>query len=186
MEDNLGNSLSEVRLAQQGKFQQLLGENPPTFNPLLALNETVVADGVFKTPRFRNVELTAPYMHNRGFLTLEQGVDFYNRGGNFDSFSSFPVLNLTANEKAALVAFLQGLTDDRVLDNKAPFDHPQIFFPNGHPGNEQTVNNNGMGKATENLVEIPAVGHNGGAPLPNFLAASSQQALSILEVRNEK
>ncbi|PSM48198.1 cytochrome C peroxidase [Chroococcidiopsis sp. CCALA 051] len=169
-EDLLGNSLSEVRLAQQGKFQQLLGENPPTFNPPLDPNEIVVADGAFKTPGLRNVELTAPYMHNGGFLTLEQVVDFYNRGGDFESFPSLPELNLTASEKAALVAFLKGLTDDRVRYDKAPFDHPQIFVPNGHPGNEQTVNNDGTGKATENLVEIPAVGRNGGNPLPNFLA----------------
>ncbi|MGL4621857.1 cytochrome-c peroxidase [Chroococcidiopsis sp.] len=170
-DDLLGNSLSEVRLAQQRKFQQLLGENPPTFNPPLDPNETVVADGAFKTPGLRNVELTAPYMHNGGFLTLEQVVDFYNRGGDFEGFPSLPVLNLTANEKAALVAFLQGLTDDRVRYDKAPFDHPQIFVPNGHPGNEKTANNDGTGKATDNLVEIPAVGRNGGDPSPNFLAA---------------
>lgn len=168
-DDLLGNSLSEVRLAQQGKFQQLLGENPPTFNPPLDPNEVVVADGAFKTPGLRNVELTAPYMHNGGFLTLEQVVDYYNRGGDFDSFPSLPVLNLTANEKAALVAFLQGLTDDRVRYDKAPFDHPQIFVPNGHPGNEKTVNNDGTGKATDRLAEIPAVGRNGGDPSPNFL-----------------
>lgn len=169
-DDLLGNSLSEVRLAQQGKFPQLLGDNPPTFNPPLEPNEVVVANGALKTPGLRNVELTAPYMHNGGFLTLEQVVDFYNRGGDFDSFPSLPELNLTANEKAALVAFLKGLTDDRVRYDKAPFDHPQIFVPNGHPGNEKTVNNDGTGKATENLVEIPAIGRNGGDPLPNFLA----------------
>jgi cytochrome c peroxidase len=171
-----GNPLSEVRLAQQGKFQQLLGENPPTLNPPLNPNETVVADGAFKAPGLRNVELTAPYFHNGGQATLEQVVDFYNRGGDF---GGLPVLNLTPEEKQALVAFLKGLTDERVRNQRAPFDHPQLFIPNGHPGNQNSVTidpsvqtQNGVTQATDALLEIPAVGRNGGNPLPNFLATS--------------
>jgi len=37
--------------------------------------------GMFKTPTVRNVELTAPYMHNGVYKTLEEVVDFYNKGG---------------------------------------------------------------------------------------------------------
>ncbi|WP_414587388.1 cytochrome-c peroxidase [Scytonema sp. PCC 10023] len=171
-----GNPLSEVRLAQQGKFKQLLGEDPPTLNPPLDPNETVVADGAFKTPGLRNVELTAPYFHNGGQATLEQVVDFYNRGGDF---GGLPVLKLTADEKQDLVAFLKALTDERVRNQKAPFDHPQLFVPNGHPGNQNSVTNDpsvqtqdGVTQATDALLEIPAVGRNGGNPLPNFLATS--------------
>jgi hypothetical protein len=174
----LGNPLSEVRLAQQGKekFKQLLGEDPPTLNPPLSSTETVIADGAFKTPGLRNVELTAPYFHNGGQATLEQVVDFYSRGGDF---GGLPVLNLTSDEKQALIAFLKGLTDEGVRYQRAPFDHPQLFVPNGHPGDQNSVTidpnvqtQDGVKQAKDALLEIPAVGRNGGNPLPNFLAAS--------------
>ncbi|KAB8321336.1 cytochrome C peroxidase [Tolypothrix campylonemoides VB511288] len=172
----LGNPLSEVRLAQQGTFKQLLGEDPPTLNPPLTSNENVVAEGAFKAPGLRNVELTAPYFHNGGQATLEQVVDFYSRGGDF---GGLPVLNLTAEEKQALVAFMKGLTDERVRNQRAPFDHPQLFVPNGHPGNQNSVTidpnvqtQDSTTQATDALLEIPAVGRNGGNPLPNFLASS--------------
>ncbi|MEH2397410.1 cytochrome-c peroxidase [Nostoc sp.] len=161
-----GNPLSEARLAQLGKFQALLGENPPILSPPLSPNETVFADGAFKAPGLRNVELTAPYFHNGGQATLEQVVDFYNRGGDF---GVLPPLNLSPEEKQQLVAFLKGLTDERVRYEKAPFDHPQLFVPNGHPGNQRSVTNDGTGKATDSLLEIPAVGRYGGTGTPNFL-----------------
>jgi len=161
-----GNPLSEARLAQLGTFKNLLGENPPILTPPLNLSESVVADGAFKAPGLRNVELTAPYFHNGGQATLEQVVDFYNRGGDFGGLRP---LNLSPEEKQQLVAFLKGLTDERVLYDKAPFDHPQLFVPNGHPGNSSSVTDDGTGNATDSLLEIPAVGRNGGTGTPNFL-----------------
>ncbi|MHC5598651.1 MAG: cytochrome-c peroxidase [Nostoc sp.] len=161
-----GNPLSEARLAQLGKFQLLLGENPPILNPPLNSSETVVPDGAFKAPGLRNVELTAPYFHNGGQATLEQVVDFYNRGGDFGALSA---LNLSPEEKQELVAFLKALTDDRVKYQKAPFDHPQLFVPNGHPGSTTHVTNDGTGKATDSLLQIPAVGSNGDNGTPDFL-----------------
>ncbi len=169
--DGKGNPLSEVRLAQQGKFRDLLGEDPPTLNPPLSPSDTVVADGAFKAPGLRNVELTAPYFHNGGQATLEQVVDFYSRGGDF---GGLPVLNLTPEEKQDLVAFLKGLTDERVRLDKAPFDHPQLFVPNGHPGDSTNVTDDGTGKATDSLLQIPAVGRNGGSGTANFLASSTK------------
>jgi cytochrome c peroxidase len=73
-------------------------------------------DGAFKTPSLRNVSLTAPYMHNSRYATLNDVVDFYNRGG--DPEGTFPgkravtiiKLNLTADEKQALIALLMSLT----------------------------------------------------------------------------
>ena len=136
-------------------------------------------DGAFKTPGLRNVELTAPYFHNGGQLTLEQVVEFYNRGGDFheqniDNLDAdIRHLNLSAENKSDLVAFLKSLTDDRVRYDKAPFDHPQLFVPNGHPGNQNSVTNDGKGQATDQLLEIPAVGRNGGNGTPNFLASSN-------------
>ncbi len=163
--DPFGNPLSLSRLAQRD------GSIGP--------NEPVVADGGFKVPGLRNVELTAPYFHNGGQLTLEQVVEFYNRGGDFnngpDQDPDIRNLELTEQEKDDLVAFLIALTDERVRSQRAPFDHPQLFIPNGHPGNQTSVTNDGTGKAADiqPLLEIPAVGRNGGTPLPTFLATSA-------------
>ncbi len=168
--DQFDNPLSEARLALQGTFKRLLGEEPS----IIPENEgDIIADGAFKTSGLRNVELTAPYFHNGGQLTLEQVIEFYNRGGDFGR--NLPPLNLSAEEKKSLVAFLKGLTDERVRDQKAPFDHPQLFLPNGHPNDEQNViadpdiqGDDGTKQGKDNLLEIPAVG-SGGKPLPNFL-----------------
>jgi len=76
---------------------------------------------------------------------------------------------LTEDEINALIAFMEALTDEAVLYRKAPFDHPQLFVPNGHPGDQSSVEDDGRGLATDILVEIPEVGANGGPPLPGFL-----------------
>jgi hypothetical protein len=79
-----------------------------------------------------------------------------------------PTLN--SDEIDALVAFLETLTDDRVVFQRAPFDHPQLFVPNGHPGNSNsTIDADNDGLADDLLVEIPAIGAAGGNPLPGFL-----------------
>ena len=173
--DEFDNPLSEARLALRGTFKRLLGEKPP----IIPRNEQdIAADGAFKTPGLRNVELTAPYFHNGGQLDLEQVIEFYNRGGDFGR--NIPPLNLSTEEKRSLVAFLKTLTDERVRNQKAPFDHPQLFVPNGHPNNEKTVvvdpnvqTNDGTKQGKDNLLEIPAVGRGGSKPLPNFLDAQS-------------
>jgi cytochrome c peroxidase len=100
-------------------------------------------DGSFKAPGLRNVELTGPYFHTGGQGTLEDVVEFYNRGGDFarqnqdDLDPNIKPLGLTADDKAALVAFLKTLTDERVRNEQKPFDHPQLCLPNppaGMPG----------------------------------------------------
>jgi cytochrome c peroxidase len=68
----------------------------------------------FKTPSLRSVSLTAPYMHTGAFKTLEEVVEFYNKGGEAlpgkDPFMT--ALNLTDQEKKDLVEFMQSLTGD--------------------------------------------------------------------------
>lgn len=85
----------------------------------------------FKTPGLRNVELRGPYMHNGRFATLEDVVEFYNRGGDFDAPNKDPrvrPLNLTSKEKADLVSFLKRpFTDARVRDELPPFDRPHLY-----------------------------------------------------------
>jgi cytochrome c peroxidase len=66
----------------------------------------------FKTPTLRNVELTAPYMHDGSLSTLREVIDFYNGGGGAQRPKS-PLLRrleLTEGEKADLEAFLESLT----------------------------------------------------------------------------
>ena len=79
-------------------------------------------------------------------------------------------LAVSKDEQNALVAFLKSLTDERVRLEKAPFDHPQLFITNGHPGNTNSVINDGTGRATVTMLEIPAVGRNGGTVTENFPA----------------
>lgn len=74
----------------------------------------------FKTPTVRNVALTAPYMHNGAYPTLESVIDFYNRGGGEGIGINQPLqtlppdnLKLSTKEKAALVAFMKSLTDEK-------------------------------------------------------------------------
>ena len=66
----------------------------------------------YVTPTLRNVALTAPYMHNGELLTLEDVVEFYDRGGVPNELLSPLIrpLGLTSADKKALVAFLRTLT----------------------------------------------------------------------------
>lgn len=70
--------------------------------------------GKFKTPTLRHVAQTAPYMHDGRFATLEEVVDFYDRGGrpNPHLDPDMKPLNLTKAEKADLIAFMGALNGD--------------------------------------------------------------------------
>jgi cytochrome c peroxidase len=70
--------------------------------------------GRFKTPTLRNAALTAPYMHDGSLATLEEVVDFYNRGGgkNPNLDESVVPLGLSPEEKKDLVAFLKALSGE--------------------------------------------------------------------------
>ena len=78
---------------------------------------------VFKVPTLRNIELTAPYMHDGSINTLEEVIDHYSSGiQNHESLSDqlkdingAKKFNFTDDEKSALVAFLKTLTDDEFL-----------------------------------------------------------------------
>jgi parallel beta-helix repeat protein len=73
----------------------------------------------FKVPTLRNVALTAPYMHNGRFRTLEEVINFYASGGGHGQGLNLPnlddkirVFKITDQEKKDLIAFLQALTDE--------------------------------------------------------------------------
>ncbi len=80
-----------------------------------------IQKGMFKTPTVRNSALTAPYMHNGVYETLEEVIDFYNKGGGaglgFDlphQTLPFDELSLTQEEQQALIAYLKTLSDPDV------------------------------------------------------------------------
>lgn len=73
--------------------------------------------GAFKTPSLRDVELTAPYMHNAAEKTLLDVVRFYNRGGEKNAYLDrrMSPLKLTEAEMSDIIEFLRTLTSDDVL-----------------------------------------------------------------------
>lgn len=103
--------------------------------------------GAFKVPGLRNVALTAPYFHNGSLGSLEDVVDLYVRGGNFPATNIQDLDPIIGQGNAllrgigvateplhdALMAFLKTLTDPRVVSEAAPFDHPELFIPEGDP-----------------------------------------------------
>jgi cytochrome c peroxidase len=81
-------------------------------------------EGKFKVVSLRNLELTAPYMHDGRFTTIEEVVRFYNEGVHANSPNIDPKmdliplgLNLSQEDQAALVAFLKSLTDTSFVTN---------------------------------------------------------------------
>ncbi len=76
-------------------------------------------NGKFKAPSLRNIEFSAPFMHNGQFATLEEVIEHYNSGG-LNSPNKSPLirqLQLTESQKADLLAFILTLSDSSALTN---------------------------------------------------------------------
>lgn len=113
-------------------------ENPYTDKGLGEVTGAPADEGFFKVPSLRNIALTAPYMHDGRFATLEQVVEFYNSGvvahPNLSPQLRLPPgppgspppgprrLNLTNQQKADLVAFMRTLTDLSVTTDEKFLD----------------------------------------------------------------
>jgi len=126
-----------------------------------------LVNGAFKVPSLRNVELTGPYFHNGGQATLRQVLDFYHRQGDFgdlnvaDISPALAAVEFNAAEADSIVQFLLSLTDERVRQERAPFDHPQLFVPTGTPGTSLRLACANGAAGCETREEIPAVGARG-------------------------
>jgi cytochrome c peroxidase len=149
-EENLGKSLFMVGMGGIAEFACARCHTPPTFNMEKAFNIgldlkykdpglgalgrppnapfTPSNDGKFKAPSLRNVALTAPYMHDGRFKTLEEVVEHYSRGVHphvnlelafeeTDAGQPTSGLRFSDEQKAALVAFLKTLTDERFVSD---------------------------------------------------------------------
>ena len=83
--------------------------------------------GAFKTPTLREIANSAPYMHDGSLKTLEEVVDFYDKGGipNKNLDEKMKRLNLSAQEKHDLVEFLKALSGEGWRHIKAPERLPQ-------------------------------------------------------------
>ncbi|MGI9260804.1 MAG: cytochrome c peroxidase [Woeseiaceae bacterium] len=144
----------------------------PAVNPAnmaaIASMPTAV-DGAFKVPHLRNVSLTAPFFHNGGQLTLEQVVEFYNRGGDFavenlgDLAPNIHPLLLDGGQIADIAIFMESFTDERVNCEQAPFDHPEIRIANGARGTVASVtpDNQNPGQSKDQMELIQATGADG-------------------------
>lgn len=97
-----------------------------------AVTNNPIDDATFKVGSLRNIELSAPYMHDGRFATLEQVVEHYSTGVKNHPNLSPPLklpngqprlLNLTPQDKTALVAFLKTLTDLSVTTDEK-FSNP--------------------------------------------------------------
>jgi cytochrome c peroxidase len=176
-------------LAQPGCINNFLADPPTICPPTADIITRQAINGAFKTPGLRNIELTGPYMHDGSMVTLMQVVDFYTRGGNFhaenladlDPFiDTIGQLQGAEERQEELVDFLLALTDERVRQERAPFDHPQLFIPNGHE--ERIAGNPKRSRVlVDRMIEIPAVGANGREaqglpPLRPFLAPTGMSS----------
>jgi hypothetical protein len=155
--------------------------------------------GAIKTPGLRNIALTGPYMHNGGLSTLRQVVDFYVRGGDFaftnaDNFDASVVPLGTLRDAGAvpglptpeelrdgLVQFMMALTDSRVANEEAPFDHPEIFVPITGTAPDSPGSRDLLLADSTNFMQVPAVGGAGRGslflpPLQPFLALDPRSA----------
>jgi cytochrome c peroxidase len=92
--------------------------------------------GKFMTPTLRELKQTAPYMHNGTMASLDEVVAFYNRGGGDDANKNPRIrpLDLSREERADLVAFLEALSGD-------PLTGPEHVWTEKIPANYQAIEN---------------------------------------------
>lgn len=103
-----------------------------------AVTGNIEDNGKFKTPTLRNIALTAPYMHDGRFETLEEVLHHYNEGvahhPNLDDRMSTDLmtggppkqLNLSQADQQAIIAFLKTLTDEQLLTDER-FSNPFVY-----------------------------------------------------------
>ncbi len=136
-----------------------IGARPQNADPgRFAVTGNNADRGRMRTPPLRNVELSPPYMADGRLRTLEEVVDFYNRGGDFTAPNKDPrivPLGLTPQQRAAIVTFLRRpLTDVRAQNETGPFERPMLFGESPLVPQPATPGNPGLGGVTPRLIAI--------------------------------
>lgn len=140
--------------------------------------------GDFLTPGLRNVALRGPYMHTGSIETLEEVLEFYDRGGDFaNNDNELRPANLTLLNFNDLRNFMDTLTDERVANALPPFDHPTLYTESNKTpiivGNGTVGFNDSVPEIV--AIEPPIVGN------PSFTvgvtdARPGAQAIFVLDV----
>ncbi len=123
-ESEIAKSFLEAKRAGADVDKTVLSDKDASELGRFAVSEDLNEVGAFKTSNLRNVELTAPYMHDGSLETLEDVVEFYNNGGRLeesDPLSPFlsggiRPLDLSDQQKKDLVAFLKALTSPSIAE----------------------------------------------------------------------
>ena len=155
-----------------------VGESTTSPGPVIQ-GERVAVDGAFKTPGLRMIALTAPYFHSGQIGTLRGAVQAYKdqfktlfSEENLDDLDpdilSTPLspvggIDITDEQADLITTFMaEALTDQRVVDESAPFDHPSLCVPDGHDEPMWSKAEWPLEAAdTMNCLDIPAVGADG-------------------------
>lgn len=110
---------SEILGVLQSPNSQILDDDEGRYSNRIGSENAWIYEKSFKTTSVRNVELTAPYFHNGAYKTLEEVIEFYEKGGGEgiglhvkNQTLASDVLNLTEKEKKNLIAFMKSLTDN--------------------------------------------------------------------------
>ncbi len=124
MPQDLDELLAAVKDVKERGTDIAVLSNPKTSSlGRYAVTRDLTDIGAFKTPTLRNIELTAPYMHDGSHKTLEEVVQFYNNGGRLNESDPLPQLlsggirplNLNEEQQADLVEFLKALTSPQFV-----------------------------------------------------------------------
>ncbi|GAB4424548.1 MAG: di-heme enzyme [Turneriella sp.] len=145
-EDHSRKAFAEIDFANNGLYNIGGTGAYPTGNTGIKEVTGLASDmGRFKAPTLRNIELTAPYMHDGSIADLDGVLDHYARGGRLITSGPYagdgslsPFKNsfvkgftLTAQQRADMIEFLRSLTDAKFIANPA-YSNP---WPQGHFNN---------------------------------------------------
>lgn len=143
--------------------------------------------GAFRVPSLRNVELRQSFFHNGRFTSLEEVVDFYNRGGDFNAPNKpnnlIRPLGLNPNQRADLVAFLKRpLTDPRVAAESERFDRPLLYMESNRVPELTGTGRAGSANVTPQIKAIsPAIVGNSHFTLSVSEAVGNAAAVLVID-----